>query len=152
MSSTTAGSSQVDQAREVICHQIAGSLNAGRFAVRVRINTRNGQASEARFYSHGDQGWQNEAQPVTSAPLVRGIEETLAMLTSKGHGDEWSIRHNVHADGHETDIRFHREKLSASLGDGLAKVLDGVLFRDQHDSRKDSRRSIRTPHAAGGSR
>jgi hypothetical protein len=118
----------------------------------VRINTRNGQASEARFYSHGEQGWQSESEPVTSIPLLRGIEETLAMLASKGHSDEWNIRHNLHADGHETDLRFHREKLAASLGDGLAKVLDGILFRDQHDSRKDSRRSIRTPRAANGKR
>lgn len=152
MSSSKAGSPSIDEARQTLCREIAHSLNGGRFAVRVRITTKGGQASEARFYTHGEEGWQPEAKPVTNAQLIQGIEETLAMLTSKGHGDEWSARHSVHSDGHDTDLRFHREKLADSLGERLANVIEGLLFRDQHDSKKDSRRSIRTPRAAGGSR
>jgi hypothetical protein len=145
MSSATAGDLLVDKARQVLCDEIARCVRMKRFSVKVRIAETEGQPAEAWFYSHGKRGWQMESEPITDRPLVNAMNETLEMLASKEHHDQWSARRQSRADGHDIELRFRPEHLEDRLGDKLALALMGVLFRDQHDSRKDSRRNIRTP-------
>ena len=148
MSSANAGNPLADQARQILCDEIARCLREKRFSVRVRIAESDGKPVEACFYSHGEHGWQKESQPITDRPLVGAMHETLEMLASKEHHDEWSARRQSHSDGHDTDLQFHADKLTGHIGDKLEATLMGLLFRDQHDSKKDSRRAIRTPRPA----
>jgi hypothetical protein len=145
MSSGKGGNAQVDKARQVLCDEIARCLRNNRFTVRVRIAESDGKPVEALVASHGEHGWQKESQPITDRPLVNAINETLEMLASKAHHDAWSARRQSHSDGHDTELQFHREKLGDHPADKFASVLMGLLFRDHHDSSKDSRRNIRTP-------
>ncbi|MBI3864235.1 MAG: hypothetical protein HY290_20315 [Planctomycetia bacterium] len=145
MSSVKSGNPQVDQARETLCQEIARCMRDNKFSVRIRIAETEGTPAEASFYSHGPDGWQKESQPITDRLLVNAIRETLEMLESNEHHDWWSVRHQSHSDGTDTELRFQSEKLTGRLGVQLESLLMGALFRDQHDSRKDSRRNIRTP-------
>jgi hypothetical protein len=148
MSSALAGNPLVDKARQILCAEIARCMRDKRFSVRVRIAENGGQAAEVLFYSHGDHGWQKESQPITDQVLVAAMNETLEMLASKQHHDAWSARRQSHSDINDTDLQFHADKLQGHLGDTLEADLMGLLFRDQHDSKKDSRRNIRTPKPA----
>jgi hypothetical protein len=152
MSSGKAGNAQVDKARQVLCDEIARCLSKNRYTVRVRIVESEGKPAEALLQSHSENGWQKESQPITDRLLVNAINETLAMLASKEHHDAWSARRQSHSDGHDTELQFHREKLGDHHADKFASVLMGVLFRDHHDSSKDSRRQIRTPLPRHGQR
>jgi len=149
MSSAKAESTAVDEARRIICHEFARILNAGSFTVRVRVSHQ-GDSAVALFFSHRDEGWQKASDDLTDLTLVAGIEETLEMLASKQHADEWSARKQAHADHSDVDIRFHREKLEHHLGARLESTLTGLLFGDIHDSKKDKRRNIRTPRSGKG--
>lgn len=144
MSSAKNGSSAVDQARELLCLVFARMVNAGSFTVRTRIVQRSDEPVEAWFYAHHADGWQKEPDAVTDRALVRGLQETVAMLASKGHHDEWSAKQHSSADYHDTDIQFHAEKLRNRIGKELESTLMGLLFRDSHDSKQDLRRAIRT--------
>jgi hypothetical protein len=150
MSSSKTDSGAVDQARLVLRKECARSMSAGLFTVRVRITESAGEAAEAGFYFHGVDGWKKQPERITDRKLVRALAETLDMLVSKGQGDEWSARRHKVSDGHDTDLQFHHEKFEGRLGDKLDSVLDGLLFRDSHDSKKDERHSIRTPRPATG--
>lgn len=145
MSSTKTGSSEVDQARELLCRVFAQMLNAGSFTVHTRIVKSSDKSTEAWFYAHRDDGWQKEPEGVTDRELVRALQEAVAMLASKGHADEWSAKQHSSADCQDTDLQFHRDKLEDRIGKKLESALMGLLFRDSHDSKKDIRRSIRTP-------
>jgi hypothetical protein len=147
MSSAKTGSLAIDQARQFLCREIARSMNAGKFSVRVRIARLSTGPVAAWFYSHRDDGWHKEAESVTDRELVIALDETLDMLASKGHCDEWLSRRHRAADHSDTDLQFHREKLDAQLGERLESVLAGLLFRDGHESKKDVRHAIRTPRS-----
>jgi hypothetical protein len=149
MSSAKAESLAVDEARRIICHQFARMLNAGSFTVRVRV-AHNGDSAGVLFYSHSDEGWQKESDALTERTLVLAVEETLEMLASKKHADEWSARQQASADHRDIDVQFHREKLEHHLGARLESTLAGLLFGDLHDSKKDKRRGIRTPRGGKG--
>jgi hypothetical protein len=144
MNNTKRGSPPIDRARELLCRELARMVNAGASALRVRIVGAASEPTEAWFYSHAADGWRKEMERVTEPELVAALEETLDMLASKGRGDEWSTRQHASADSRDTDFQFHRDKLEGRVGDALESVLTGLLFRDGHDSKKDSRRSIRT--------
>lgn len=148
MSSANGGSRAVDEARQFICREFARMLNAGAFTVRIRI-ARNGDGpAEAWFYSHRPRGWHKEPDAITDHELVSAIQETLDMLASREHTDEWSVRRSQSRAYDDTDVQFHREKLEHRLGEKLGSTLAGVLFRDSHDSKKDKRHAIRTPRSA----
>jgi hypothetical protein len=150
MSSSKTGSGAVDQARQLLRKECARSMSAGHFTVRVRIVQSAGEAVEAGFYFHGADGWQKQPERITDRKLAQALAETLDMLVSKGQGDEWLARRHKVSDGHDTDLQFHPDKFEGRLGDKLDSVLDGLLFRDSHDSKKDERHSIRTPRPATG--
>ena len=152
MSSAKAESSAVDEARRVICREFARMLNAGTSTTRVRIVQSSGEPTEAWFYSHGDDGWHKEPGGITDPKLVLALEETLEMLASREHTDEWSARKQASSDFHDTELKFHRDKVESRLGDQLESALSGLLFRDRHDSKKDKRHAIRTPRGGTGSR
>lgn len=145
MSSTKEGSPDIDQARELLCRTFARMVNAGSVTVRTRIVLSDQEPVEAWFYAHGGDGWQKDPEGVTGRELVRALQEATEMLASKGDGDEWSVKQHSSADCHDTDIQFHREKIQHRVGRKLESALMGLLFRDAHDSKKDVRRSIRTP-------
>jgi len=147
MSSAKAESLVIDKARQLICREFARLLNDGNSMVRVRIARTGGKPSEAWFYAHRDNDWQKEPQVITDQPLVEALAETLEMLATREHTDEWSARKRTSADYHDTEVKFHREKLDPRLGAKLESVLVGLLFRDSHDSKKDKRHAIRTPRA-----
>ena len=145
MTRSTDENSPIDKARQFLCDEIARCLRNHRYTVRVRIIESGGKPSQALLDSHGENGWQKESQPIADRLLVSAIHETMAMLAAKEHHDVWSARRQSRADEHDTELQFHREKLGDHAADKLASVLMGVLFRDHHDSSKDSRRNIRTP-------
>ena len=145
MTSTKNSSEGIDRAREVLCRELARIVNAGSFTTRTRIVHLSDEPVEAWFYAHRDNGWQKEPGSITDRVLVRALRETLTMLASKGHTDEWSVKQHISGGSHDTDIQFHREKLKDRVGEKLESVLAGLLFRDSHDSKQDVRRSIRTP-------
>lgn len=146
MSSANAASARIDEARQVIGREFARMLNGGRFHVRVRVLRKDGASTAAWFYSHHDEGWHKEPEEITDRELLAAIEETLEMLVSREHADAWSTHRHTTADFQDTDVRFHGEKLVDRMGDKLESVLTGILFHDSHDSSKDKRRNIRTPH------
>lgn len=146
MSSSKNGSPAVDQARELLCRVFARMVKAGSFTVRTRLVLSADRPVEAWFYGHGASGWQKEAEGVTDHELVGAIDEVVEMLASKEHGDEWSAKQHSSADCRDTDIQFHRDKLQTHADKQLESYLLGLLFRDRHDSKKDSRRAIRTRH------
>lgn len=148
MSSAKAGSLAVDQARQLLCREFARMLNAGTFTARVRIAHSSDGPAEAWFYAHRSRGWRKEPDAITDPELVSSIKETLDMLASREHTDEWSIRRHENPAYDDTDVQFHREKLEHRLGEKLESALAGVLFRDSHDSKKDKRHAIRTPRSA----
>jgi len=150
MSSSKKGSAAVDQARQLLRSECARSMSAGHYTVRVRITQSGGEAVGAAFFFHGGKGWKKQPERITDRKLVEGLAETLEMLVSKKHGDECLVRRQKAASGHDTDLQFHPEKFAGRLGAKLESALDGVLFRDSHDSKKDARRSIRTPQGATG--
>ena len=150
MSSSRAGSVAVDQARQLVRSECARSMRAGHFTVRVRIMQSAGEPVEAGFYLRGADGWQKQPEHITDRELVHALAETLDMLVSKGQGDEWLVHRHVVSDGYDTDLQFHPDKFEGRLGDQLDSALDGLLFRDSHDSKKDLRRSIRTPRQPTG--
>lgn len=150
MSSSKTGSGAVDQARQLLRKECARGMSAGHFTVRIRIVQSAGEAVEAGFYFHGVDGWQKQPERITDRKLVQALAETLDMLVSKGQGDEWLVRRHKVSDGHDTDLQFHPDKFEGRLGKKLESVLEGLLFRDSHDSKKDKRRSIRTPKQAAG--
>ena len=136
-------SAAIDQARELLCRVIARVVNTGSYTVRLRIVQKSGEPAEVWFYAHRNDGWQKEPDNVTDPVLARAMHETVDMLYSRGHGDDWSLRQHVSSDYRDTDIKFHREKLQDRLGEKLDDRLTGLLFRDTHDSKQDSRRAIR---------
>jgi hypothetical protein len=142
--SSKKGSAAIDRARETLCREFARMLRSGAFTLRSRIVRRGAEPVEAWFYAHRDDGWEKQSASIAEPALVQAIEETLDMLASKGHADEWSSKRHVVADHQDTDFQFHREKLQEHLGDQLESAIAGLLFRDSHDSKKDVRRSIRT--------
>lgn len=150
MSSSKTGSGAVDQARQVLRGECARSMSAGHFTVRVRISQSADEPVAAGFYFHGTDGWKKQPNQITDRKLVQALAETLDMLVSKGQGDEWLVRRHKVSDGHDTDLQFHPDKFEGRLGKKLESALDGMLFRDSHDSKKDKRRSIRTPKQAAG--
>jgi hypothetical protein len=150
MSSNNAGNPQVDSARQVLCREIAQSINDKKFTVRVRLVEVDGKAAEALFHAHDGHGWHKAGVTITDRLLVNALNETLAMLATKEHHDAWSIRQQSHTDGHDTELKFHHEKLAGHLGEKLESALMGLLFRDHHDSSQDVRRGIRTPRPAQG--
>jgi hypothetical protein len=150
MSSVHAGNPQVDAARQVLCREFAQSINDNKFTVRVRLVETAGKPAEALFQAHDGRGWHKAGEPITDRLFVKALNETLEMLASTEHHDAWSVRQQSHADGHDTELKFHREKLAGYLGDKLESALMGLLFRDHHDSSQDVRRSIRTPRPAQG--
>jgi hypothetical protein len=136
-----------DEAREIICHRFARMLHTGSFSVRVRIVTVLGKVAAVWFYAHRSDGWHKGRDPITHPQLVRALEDTLNMLASKGHAEQWSARKHSGSDYHDVDVQFHRRKLATRLGDELESALAGLLFRDAHHPTKDERRSIRPPRA-----
>lgn len=145
MSSATEASLAIDEARQMLSREFARCLNAGKHTIRVRIVKSTDSPVEAWFYVHSSDGWQKEPHPVTNGALVGALDETLEMLASQEHHDEWAVRRHAHSDGLDTDFQFHLGKLQDHLGERLELALAGLLFRDRHDSKKDMRRSIRTP-------
>jgi hypothetical protein len=145
MSARKEGSPLVDEARQLLCREIARCLKDKKFSVRIRVTEADGEQAEAWFYSHKEQGWQMEPRRLTDRPLVAALHETLEMLASKGHHDAWTARRHLHSAVHDTDLQFHVDKLRDCPDDRLEAVVMGLLFRDQHDSKKDSRRGVRTP-------
>ena len=144
MSTSRGGSLPVDNARQILCDEIARCLRERKFSVRVRITEAEGKAAEVWFYFHAKRGWHKEPQVIREQPLVEAINESLEMLSSKEHHDAWSARRHSHSNVHDTDLQFHVDKLAEHPDDQLESVVMGLLFRDQHDSKKDSRRNIRT--------
>jgi hypothetical protein len=145
MSSSRAGSRAVDEARQALCREVARCINSGSFTVRVRVTTSADRPIAARIEAHHGDGWKKQFAWSGDPALVLALDETLAMLASTKHRDEWSAERRAHSDGYELDLQFHPEKFKDRLGSNLESVLTGLLFRDSHDSKKDSRRSIRTP-------
>lgn len=150
MSSAKKGSVAVDQARQLLRSECARSMSAGHYTVRVRITQTNGEPVGAGFYFHGPKGWKKQPEQITDRKLVQGLAETLEMLVTKEHGDECLVRRSKASDGYDTDLQFHPDRFANRLGAKLESVLEGVLFRDSHDSKKDKRSSIRTPKQAAG--
>jgi hypothetical protein len=138
----------VDEARQLICHRFARMLNAGSFSVRVRITQSPGEEA-ARFYSHRHNEWHKDADPITDPQLVQAVDETMEMLASREHTDQWLARKHSSSDYRDVDLQFHRDKLEHRLGAQLEAALAGFLFRDSHASAKDVRRGIRTPRSGG---
>jgi hypothetical protein len=149
MKSANEDTTVVDEARQLICHRFARMLNAGSFSVRVRITQSPAEAPAVRFYSHRHNEWHKEHDPITDPQLVRAIDETMQMLASKEHADQWLARKHASSDYRDVDLQFHRDKLEHRLGGQLEAALAGFLFRDSHDSAKDVRRGIRTPRSGG---
>lgn len=149
MKSTHEDTTLVDEARQLICHRFARMLNAGSFSVRVRITQSAGETPAARFYSHRHNEWHKEADPITDPQLVQAVDDTMAMLASTEHTDQWLARQHASSDFRDVDLQFHRDKLAHRLGEQLESVLAGFLFRDSHASGKDVRRGIRTPRSGG---
>jgi hypothetical protein len=147
MSSARLQSASVDKARQLISREFARLLNAGNYLVRVRIVRIGDEPAEAWFYAHHDNDWHKESGGITDRALVLALVETLEMLATKEHADEWSARKRASADYHDTEVKFHSDKLKSRLGGKLESALAGLLFRDAHDSKKDKRRAIRTPRA-----
>lgn len=145
MPSSKAGSPAVDGARQALCRELAGCMNAGAYVIRVRIVRPESASAEGHFYAHSGKGWRKRPEKLDDHQVVAALEETLDMLGSKPHCDEWSIRRESHADRRDTELQFHPEKIKPHLGPKLESALYGLLFRDHHDSKKDVRRSIRTP-------
>jgi hypothetical protein len=145
MSSAKSASQSVDEARDRICHEFARMLNSGAWTVRIRIATMPEGNNEVWFYSHRANLWRKEPDRVTDPELVLAIEETVEMLATRERADEWTIRRHDSHDVHDFVVRFHRGKLEQRLGANLESALEGLLFRDGHDSKRDKRRAIRTP-------
>ncbi len=145
MSSSKAGSVAVDQGREILCREVARCINAGHFVVRVRIIKSAGRPAGVRISVHQEDGWKKHFEAMDDRALASAFDETLAMLASKAHRDQWSAKRRSHADGYDIDLQFHPEKFKDRLGAKLKSVVTGTLFRDSHDSKQDKRRSIRTP-------
>jgi hypothetical protein len=142
MSSTKVSDDAVNRARATICEEFARMLKLGAFTVRVRIVKADDELREVWFYAHRADGWEKQPVRVTDRGLGGALQESLEMLASKGHHDEWSAKQHSAADFCDTDIQFHPQKLEEHLDDRLESVLAGLLFRDRHDSKKDVRRSI----------
>jgi len=149
MSSSTKGSPVVDQARLALCRELARCLKAGVFTVRIRVETSAGRPVVVRVDAHQKDGWQNQFSCRDDQALVAALDETLALVASTTHHDDWSAQRRAHADGYEIELQFRPEKLQGRTGSNLESVLTGLMFRDSHDSKKDSRRSIRTPRQTG---
>jgi hypothetical protein len=148
MSSSKAGSLVIDEARQAICREFARCLNAGSFEVRIRMVNSGNHPVAAMFYAHKSKGWQKQPESIDDPELVLALDEALGMLASNHH-DDWSAQRRPHTDGYDVDLHFHPEKLKDRMGSHLESALMGLLFRDRHDSKKDSRRSIRTPRRSG---
>ena len=144
MSSGHGGGAPVEEARAILCRELSRILEAGRFTIRTRILMASDRPVEAHFYSHREEGWHKEPYAVTEPEVVRALHESVELLFSKGHGDEWSATRHATADHLDVDLHFHREKLENRTGKKLESAVAGLLFRDSHDSKKDVRRSIRT--------
>lgn len=134
----------VDQVRRLLCQVAARIVEGGGFVVRTRIVQSSGEPTEAWFYSRRENSWKKEPEEITDRGLVQALLQTCEMLESKGQGDEWSVKRHTTADFCDLDIQFHPDKLRGRAGKKLESVLTGLLFRDGHDSKKDSRRAIRT--------
>jgi hypothetical protein len=150
MSSSKSGSLVIDDARLALCHELAGCINAGSFAVRIR-RVNSGDRPAALFLAHRPTGWRKRRRRIDEPALILALDEALATLAAVQH-DDWSVQRRAHADGYDVDLHFHPQKLTGRLGSSLEVYLSGVLFRDSHDSKKDSRRSIRTPRQTGSNR
>jgi hypothetical protein len=145
MQSTDISNAAMDQARDVLCTEFARMLQSGASTVRVRVVLAGGAPIEAYFYAHRNRRWEIQPDKVTSPELSAAIAATLESLTSHEHHDAWSTKAHAAADYHETDFHFHRDELQTRPGESLVSEMNGLLFRDRHDSKKDIRRSIRTP-------
>jgi hypothetical protein len=135
----------VDQARLALCRELARCIKAGNYTVRVRVTTSAGRPVAVRADAHSGDGWHKQFECRDDHALIEAFDETLALLASTRHHDDWSAQRRAHADGYEVELQFHPDKFKDRAGSNLESVLTGLLFRDRHDSNKDSRRSIRTP-------
>lgn len=128
-----------DEARHMLCSQIAQIVRAGSFRLRVRIHEGSG---EAWFYERHDNTWHKQELTLRNGPLVQALSEQLALLASKPHGDHVQVTQHDAADWKETDLQFQRECLQGHIDERLDTYVLGLLFRDPHDSKHDVRRHM----------
>lgn len=140
-SSTRSPADLTDTARHELCAQFAKSLRGGALQVRVRLHP---QTTEAWFYEHRDNQWHKRDAVIRDADLFANVADQLTLLGSKPHGDAVKVTLHNSADWHDTDLTFHREAVADHLEGALESYLLGLLFRDHHDSAKDSRHQVQT--------
>lgn len=133
----------MDAARETLCQEFGRLIGEGAMTVRARVLMQNGEPVEVCFYGHQKKGWQLRPLKINERGLAAAIHATLEDLASTEHHDAWSVKQDAASDHHDTDIQFHREELQQLSENELKSRLNGLLFRDSHDSKKDVRRSIR---------
>lgn len=131
----------VDTARHELCSHFAQSLRGGALQVRVRMHR---QTGEAWFYEHRDNHWHKRDEAIRDPQLFESIADQLTLLASKPLGDAIKVTLHDSADWHDTDVTFRRDAITGHLQKSLESHLLGLLFRDHHDSQKDSRRRIHT--------
>lgn len=144
--SSRQGSPFVDQARRLVCRVLARTIESGSMALRIRLEQSAGEPVHAWFYAHSEAGWEKQPDDVTDHGLLEAILEEMDLLTSKGHGDEWSCRDHTSGTHRDLDLHVHPEKFQGQDLKSLESAVMGLLFRDGHDSKKDVRRRIRTQH------
>jgi len=143
LNTTRIDDTAVDQARETLCREFAHVLSAGAFTVRTRVLMNKGEPVGVCFYGHQNNGWQIQPGRIAGVALASAIHSTLEMLASAEHHDAWSVKQDSVADHHDTDIQFHKHDWQNLSKRELESEVNGLLFRDRHDSKKDVRRSIR---------
>jgi hypothetical protein len=134
-----------ESARQFLCHRMSTLLADGACQVRIRLQA---EPPSVQFYRHQDNTWRRLEEYVRDRPLVEALADDLEMLASKPHGDRVEIRRQAASHYCDTDFRFEREAISQHLYQHLDSYLYGLLFRDHHDSKQDSRRQMRgdAPH------
>jgi len=113
--------------------------------MRIRLHQPLGAAW---FYEHHHNTWHKQDVVLENLALVQMVLQELALLASKPHGDLLQVTRHTGTDWQETEFQFPKAEIERHLDDNLETYLDGLLFRDRHDSRQDARRRVRpsSPH------
>ncbi len=133
----------LDEARNLLVDELAGRVQESENEVRIRVHF-SGRPDCVWFYAHRDNHWGKEPRIINDPSLAVAVSELLSMLASRGKSDEVSIRRTKKLDLIDTDIQFDTDWLNTHRGPHLHSYVMGILFRNQHASEHDIRRSSRS--------
>jgi len=143
MSSSSAESPRVDEARARVARICAELLNDGACQIRVRIVVPDDEPIQAWFYSKTGNRWERTGHAASKGSLAVSLREVMQGLASHPPTNSWQVRHHSTADLEDVDLKFDREAVALHRGSNMRSWVTGALFDDVRATKQDRRRATK---------